>query len=214
MRRLLDFNNPIMRFLTAAFDILALSVLWTVFSLPIVTMGAASAALYSAIYHHVRKGEDYLWNSFWTAFLENLKRSTLCWLAALVILGMLIGDGMILRSMVLGGRAPAWLYWTVLVLLALALTWTVYLSAYGARFNGTAREVLRFSFMLFRAHPVKMLSVLALVVGGIALALTLPAMVAFIPATVYWGATFPIEWTFLKHMRPEDKARIEKEIAE
>ena len=42
-------------------------------------------------------------------------------------------------------------------------------------------------------------------------ALTLPATVVFIPATVYWGATFPIEWTFLKHMRPEDKARMEKE---
>ncbi len=36
-------------------------------------------------------------------------------------------------------------------------------------------------------------------------------MVAFIPGTVYWAATFPIEWTFLKHMRPEDKARMEKE---
>ena len=44
MRRLLDINNPIMRFLTAAFDILALSVLWTALSLPVVTMGAASAA--------------------------------------------------------------------------------------------------------------------------------------------------------------------------
>ena len=56
-----------------------------------------------------------------------------------------------------------------------------------------------------------MLCVMVLVMGGMALALTLPATVIFIPATVYWGATFPIEWTFLKHMRPEDKARMEKE---
>ena len=203
-----------MRFLTSAFDILALSMLWTVFSLPVVTMGAASAALYSAVYHHVRKGEDYLWNSFWSAFLENFKRSTLCWLAALAVLGLLVGDGLILRSMVLGGRAPSWLYWTVLVLLALALTWTVYLSAYGARFNGTVREVLRYSFMLFRAHPVKTGAVLVLVLGGVGLALVLPAMVAFIPGTVYWAATFPIESVFLQHMQPDDKARTERENAE
>ena len=214
MRRLLDINNPIIRFLTAVFDLMALSVLWVVFSLPVFTMGAASAALYNAVYHHVRKGEDYLWNSFWTAFRENFKRSTLAWLAALAILAFLGGDALLLRSLILGGYSFGWFYGVTLALLVLALTWTVYLAAYAARFDGTVKEVLRFSFMLFRAHPVKMLCVLALVVGGMALALTLPAMVVFIPATVYWGATFPIEWTFLKHMRPEDKARVEKENAE
>ena len=214
MRRLLDINNPIIRFLTAVFDLMALSVLWVVFSLPVFTMGAASAALYSAVYHHVRKGEDYLWNSFWTAFRENFKRSTLAWLVALTILAFLGGDALLLRSLILGGYSFGWFYGVTLALLVLALTWTVYLAAYAARFDGTVKEVLRFSFMLFRAHPVKMLCVLALVVGGMALALTLPAMVVFIPATVYWGATFPIEWTFLKHMRPEDKARVEKENAE
>ena len=214
MRRLLDINNPIIRFLTAVFDLMVLSVLWVAFSLPVFTMGAASAALYSAVYHHVRKGEDYLWNSFWTAFKENFKRSTLAWLAALAILAFLGGDALLLRSLILGGYSFGWFYGVSLALLVLALTWTVYLAAYAARFDGTVKEVLRFSFMLFRAHPVKMLCVLVLVVGGMALALTLPAMVVFIPATVYWGATFPIEWTFLKHMRPEDKARVEKENAE
>ena len=52
MRRLLDINNPIIRFLTAVFDLMALSVLWALFSLPVFTMGAASAALYSAAYTH------------------------------------------------------------------------------------------------------------------------------------------------------------------
>ena len=211
MRRLLDINNPIMRFLVNMFDLMGLSVLWVVFSLPIFTMGAASTALYSAAYHHVRKGEDYLWNSFFSAFKENFKRSTLTWLVALAILGFLGADALLLRSLILRGYPFGWFYGVTLALLVLALTWTVYLAAYAARFNGTVKEVLRFSFMLLRAHPVKMLCVLALVVGGIALALTLPATVVFIPATVYWGATFPIERTFLKHMRPEDKARMEKE---
>ena len=211
MRRLLDINNPIMRFLVNMFDLMGLSVLWVVFSLPIFTMGAASTALYSAAYHHVRKGEDYLWNSFFSAFKENFKRSTLTWLVALAILGFLGADALLLRSLILQGYSFGWFYGVTLALVVLALTWTVYLAAYAARFNGTVKEVLRYSFMLLRAHPVKMLCVMVLVMGGMALALTLPATVVFIPATVYWGATFPIEWTFLKHMRPEDKARMEKE---
>ena len=211
MRRLLDINNPIMRFLVNMFDLMGLSVLWVVFSLPIFTMGAASTALYSAAYHHVRKGEDYLWNSFFSAFKENFKRSTLTWLVALAILGFLGADALLLRSLILQGYSFGWFYGITLALVVLALTWTVYLAAYAARFNGTVKEVLRYSFILLRAHPVKMLCVMVLLMGGMALALTLPATVIFIPATVYWGATFPIEWTFLKHMRPEDKARMEKE---
>ena len=31
MRKLLDINNPVMRFLVALFDLIALSVLWVVF---------------------------------------------------------------------------------------------------------------------------------------------------------------------------------------
>ena len=213
MRRLLDIDNPVMRFLTAAFDLLALSVLWLFFSLPVFTMGAASAALYSAAYHHVRRGEDYLWNSFLSAFRENFRRSTLAWLAALAVLAVLGADGMLLRAMALSGRAPVWLYYALLMLLALALGWTVYLSAYGARFNGTVREVLRFSFILFRAHPVKTGCVIALVLAGIGFALTFPAMIIFIPGAVYWGATFPIESVFLQHMRPEDRERMNKEEA-
>ena len=214
MRSLLDINNPIMRFLTAAFDLMALSAMWLLFSAPIVTMGAASTALYHAVYHHVRKGEDYLWHSFWSAFKENFKRSTLCWLVALLLLALLITDAVVLRGRYLNGEAFGWLYYVILVLLVLTLTWTVYLAAYSARFNGTVREVLRFSFLLFRAHPLLMLGVLVIVLGGIALALTLPAMVIFIPGAVYFGASFPIESAFYRHLRPEDKERIEKEKEE
>ena len=86
MRKLLDINNPIMRTLITIFDLIALSIFWTVFSLPVVTMGAASAALYHAVYQHVRKGDDYLWSSFWSAFKSNFKRSTKMLLACLLAL--------------------------------------------------------------------------------------------------------------------------------
>ena len=211
MRRFLDVNNPVMRVLTMICDLLFLSVLWIVFSLPVITMGAASVALYTSTYRYVRKNEDYLWHSFWTAFRENFMRSTLCWLVALGIFALLILDALVFRTMLLRGEAFGWVYYAVLVLIVLALTWTVYLAAYGARFQGTTWDVLRFSFMLFRAHPLKMLIVLAMVLAAIALALTLPAMVAFIPATVFYSASFPIESVFYQHMRPEDRERIQKE---
>jgi len=214
MRKLLDINNPIMRGLVAIFDMIVLSVLWVVFSLPVFTMGAASAALYHAVYHHVRKGEDYLFSSFWTAFKDNFKRQTLCWLLPLGLLILLTVDAIVLRGRYLEAKPFGWLYYAVLTITAFVLVWTVYLAAYGARFNGSVKEVLKYSFILFRAHPLLMLAVMALVLGGIALALTLPALVILIPAGVYLGATFPIEAAFRKHMRPEDLERIREENGE
>ena len=206
MRKLLDINNPIMRGLVAIFDMIVLSVLWTVFSLPVITMGAASAALYHAVYHHIRKGDDYLFSSFWSAFKENFRRQTLCWLVPLGLLVLLTVDALVLRGRYLDGKPFGWLYYVVLTIAVFVLVWTVYLAAYG-----TVKEVLKYSLILFRAHPLLMLGVTALVLGGIALALTLPAFVILIPAGVYLGASFPIEAAFLKHMRPEDLERIREE---
>ena len=214
MRRLFDVNNPLMRFLTSVFDLIIFSVLWAVFSIPVFTMGAASAALYSAVYPHVRKGEDYLWNSFWEPFKENFKRSTLAWLVALAILGLLVFDAIVFRSMWIQGKPFGWVYWGVLVLLVFAVTWTLYLAAYSARFQGTVKDVLKFSFILFRAHPLILLSMIVMVVGAFALGLTLPALVIIIPGVVFWGSTFPMEAVFLKHMRPEDLERIQREKEE
>ena len=210
MRKLLDINNPVMRFLVVLFDLIALSVLWVVFSLPVFTMGAASAALYHAVYHHVRKGEDYIWSSFFDAFKANFKRQTLAWLVALGILAVLTFDAIVFRSIYLQGKPFGWVYYAVLVLLAFAVTWTVYLAAYGARFNGSVKDVLRFSFILFRAHPILLLCVMVLVVGGIALALTVAPLMIIIPAGVYWGSTFPLEAAFRKHMQPEDLERVQR----
>ena len=90
MKQLFDLNNPVMRFIIKLFDCMLLSVLWVVFSLPVFTMGAASTALYSAVYHHIRREEDYLWHSFYSAFRENFKRSTLAWLPMLFAVAMRI----------------------------------------------------------------------------------------------------------------------------
>ena len=210
MRKLLDINNPIMRGLVSVFDLIALSILWAIFSLPVVTMGAASAALYHAVYHHVRKGEDYLWSSFFDAFKSNFRRQTLAWLVALGILAVLTFDALVFRSIYIQGKPFGWVYYGVLVLLVFASTWTIYLAAYGARFNGTVKEVLKYSWILFRAHPLLLLSVMVLVVGGAVLALMVPPLLIIIPAGVYWGSTFPLEAVFRKHMQPEDLERVQR----
>ena len=82
MRGIFNIDSPLMSFLVKVFDCIGASILWLLFSLPIVTMGAAGAALYTTVYKYLRRGEGRLWQTFWSAFRENLRRSTLVWLAA------------------------------------------------------------------------------------------------------------------------------------
>ena len=202
MRRLFDLESPVMGCLFKVFDAIVLGLLWVVCSLPVVTMGAASAALYIATRRCLVRGESYLLRTFFRAFRENWKQATLVWLLALSLLGLLALDAAMFRSMAANG-----LYWVILALFCLVLTWSAYLLAYCARCQGTAAEVLRISFQLLVLHPIRALGVLLPLVGGIALALIAPGLVFFLPAPVCWLESRTIEAVFRLHMRPEDLER-------
>lgn len=204
MRGMFSIDSPVMRALIKFFDCICASVLWLLFSLPVVTMGAAGAALYATVYKYLRRGEGHLWSTFWGAFRENLRRSTLVWLAALAVLALLAADALVFRSLKLEGSPFGSIYWVVLALICAAATWTAYLSAYAARFSGGAKDVLRFGFVLMAAHPVKALEVFLPILAGASLVLTGPQWIAIVPAAVCWLNSAVLEKVFLLHMRPED----------
>ena len=207
MKRFFDIGSPLMRNLIRIFDCMCLSILWIVFSIPIVTMGAASAAMYATVVKYIRKDEGYLWRTFWGAFRENLKRSTLAWLAVLALFALLAVDALVFRSMAVNGDPLGNLYWVILVLICVAVTWTAYLSAYCARFNGSVKDVLRFSFILMTYHPIKSLGVFLPILGAAALVLIAPGLLVAAPAAACWIGSVTIEKVFLLHMRQEDYER-------
>ena len=207
MKRFFDIGSPLMRNLIRIFDCMCLSVIWIVFSIPIITMGASSAAMYTTVVKYIRKDEGYLWRSFWDAFKENLKRSTLAWLVAMVVMTLLIVDALVFRSMVIKGEFLGNLYWFILVLICVAVTWIAYLSAYSARFNGSVKDVLRFSFVLMTYHPIKSLCVFLPILVSAALILIMPGLLVATPAVTCWIYSITTEKVFLLHMRPEDLER-------
>ncbi|MDE6261563.1 MAG: YesL family protein [Oscillospiraceae bacterium] len=206
MKGLFSYDSPIMGALTAIGDCICLSAMWLVFSLPVVTIGASTTAMYAAAYHSIRKKEGALWRSFWGAFQENFKRSTLIWLVELVVMALLTVDVFVLRYIRLSGGAMGILYLPVIVIWCVALTWTVYTAAYAARFTGTVREVLQYGAMLMTLHPIKVFGVLLPLLGGLALTLLVPFMALVTPAAVFVLCSFTTEQVFRLHMRPEDLA--------
>ncbi len=207
MKGIFGYDSPLMTALTSVGDCICLSVLWIVFSLPVVTLGASTTALYSAAHHVIRRKEGGLWRHFWGAFREDLKRTTLAGLAVLALMALLTVDIFVLRGIKMSGGRFGNLYYVVLVLWCLGITWAVYAAAYAARFNGSIKDTLKFPAMLIALHPIRMLGVMVPVLGGIAFTLIVPFMVLILPGAVFVIAGFSIERVFRLHMSPEDLER-------
>ena len=211
---LFDINNPVMRWIVKIFDCMCLSFLWVIASLPVFTIGASTTALFAAIHRYIRLEEGGLWTTFWRAFRDDFKRSTLCWLAVLLIAALLAVDALVFRTMAINGQLLGKLYWLILLLIALVATWAIYLFAYAERFTGTVKDVLRMSFLLMVLHPVKAITVLAILLAGAALVIIGPIALSIVPAAVCWLCDIVIAGVFAPHLRPEDRERLEKKRIE
>lgn len=88
---LFSMDNPVWKYLGRVWDAIWLTMLWIVFSLPIVTIGASTTALFYVAQKIVKDEEGTIIKQFWETFKTNFKQATIIWLilaAAGVILGV------------------------------------------------------------------------------------------------------------------------------
>ena len=94
---LFNYDNPVWRFIGKFFDVMILNLLWVVCSIPIVTMGASTTAVYYVTMKLVRDEDGPTIRSFFKSFKENFKQATIIWLILMVI-GAIIGFDLICIS--------------------------------------------------------------------------------------------------------------------
>ena len=82
MKKLFSENNSIFRFLSLMADLMILTVQWVVACIPIVTVGAATTALYSCAMKRYQE-EIRLFRDFWEAFRKNFLQATILWIVVL-----------------------------------------------------------------------------------------------------------------------------------
>lgn len=85
-----NYDNPVWRFIGKFCDVLILNVLWVALSIPIVTVGASTTAVYYVTLKLVRDEEGPTIRSFFKSFKENFRQATVLWLI-LLVLGCLLG---------------------------------------------------------------------------------------------------------------------------
>ena len=82
---LFSYDSPSSRFLYFVADIVTLHFLWILYSLPIITIGASTTALYYSCMKRIRTGEGYVTQNFRKSFRQNFKQSTILWIVLLLV---------------------------------------------------------------------------------------------------------------------------------
>lgn len=77
MKEFFAIDGPFMSFFSKAWDLIVLSIIATIFSIPVVTIGVTISALYFTIYKRFKKEETRVVRTFLRAFIANLKQGLL-----------------------------------------------------------------------------------------------------------------------------------------
>lgn len=123
-----NFDSPMMQTLNKIFDLVVLNIITVLCSIPVVTIGAATTALYTAI-DATQKEEGSLLKVYFKAFRDNFRQATLLWLI-LMALGAVTGYSL-LASLVVEGMGTSMLVISAIgfILWMLFTTWTFPLQA-------------------------------------------------------------------------------------
>lgn len=96
MKKLFSYNSPVIKWINHMGKIAILNMLWLLCCIPIVTIGASTAAMYRIAMDLAQKRDDVsVFGDFFRAFRSNFKHGTLVWLilllpTALVMLNLLM----------------------------------------------------------------------------------------------------------------------------
>lgn len=144
-------NKRAMNYLTVVIDIAMLSSAFTIFSIPLLTMGGSFTALHYAVMQKIeRKSEEPVWKIFMDEFRNKLREATSIWAILLVVFFALeeaIRYGLYadwFNSGTLGGLAMI----SCIVLLCLTVMVCMYAFPLLAKFNTKKKALIKNALLL------------------------------------------------------------------
>lgn len=190
IKRILDSEGPVIGFLDQLGQLIALSVLWILGCIPLVTIGTSTAALYYAVIKSVRRGQGSAVQEFRRCYRENLGRGI-----AVTLTAAAAGALLALNFRILQGQENSLLSGGTLILAGLLLFACVYTGPVLSRFRLKVSEVWKLSFVMsLRFLPYTLLLVFAAAAAAALQIFVLPIpAAAVLPGVCCYLATYAVE---------------------
>ena len=142
MGGIFSIDSPLMQGLSKILDCIFLSILWVVFSIPLITFGASTSALYYTANKTIRNSRGYVWQQFWRGFKSSFKQSTILWLIFALIMFLLYNDIQIVGLLGTGNLAFAAKVFFIVLMVILCMV-IIYIFPYVARFSAPLKSVAK-----------------------------------------------------------------------
>lgn len=211
---LFNYDNPVWRFIGKFWDVILLSILWMVCSIPIFTIGASTTAMYYVTLKLVRDEDGYTIRSFFKSFKENFKQSTIIWLIFLFV-GFLLGFDLFFFLKMFNGSENVR---TVMLAIFMAMSF-VYIAMFNyvfplqSRFYNTVKRTIFNAFFMALRHIFRTIAMLVVDVGVVLLALTyIPQIILFGVALIAFINSFILAGVFQKYMPEDENKRDDNEM--
>jgi len=208
-------DSPLMRAVGRVGDLALINILFLFCSLPVFTLGASSAALYTVTLQIVRHEEGKLVRTFFGAFRRNFGQSTVLTLILLAVFAGLYLDFRVMQA------NPA-LFPLVLrigtYLAAVLICFTAsYVFALQAKFDNSIGGTLKNAFLLSLAHPLSSIAIAVLTFLPVAMAVfaTYYFLLASVVFFLFWFScaaalnSYLFERIFKKITTPSENAEAE-----
>lgn len=173
-----SYDSPVMQILMYIGDLIILNFLFILCCIPVFTIGAAHAGLYTGIKVLTDKEDDSSpAAAFFRGFASGFLQVSLAW----VILAVLFGVICVASLLAFANGSPLW---PCLVPLAIVGTFMATVPAFHSRFGCTAWQLIRNCWFLIFAHPIRSFAA--------ALLFWLPVILALRMNMVYSMAMTPL----------------------
>ena len=148
---ILRIDSPFARGITKLTQLIYAGLLWFICSIPIVTLGAATTALYEVLLKLQKDEEGAIGRAFFRGFRGSLKSATLVWMPILAV-ELVFGLNLFYYAILGGGEYPVQ---SVVfgILTVLALTAYGYVFPILAKFENTTAGTFRMAFLLALRNP-------------------------------------------------------------
>lgn len=180
MSEIFSQDSLFIKIMNRAGDVLMLSIIFTICSIPIFTIGASITALSYTTMRGLKYEDGYTWKYFLKSFKENFKQSTVIWLVMVVVFFVFGVDIWYWRefSKVNEGQIGNIMQIISVVLISLAVMIFLYVFPLQAKFDNRIKVQFRNAFLLsIRYFPTTL--VIALMYAAGALFFYLQPILAF-----------------------------------
>lgn len=92
MKQLFDLNSPLLCFLSRITDLILLSLLTVLFSIPIITLSPSIIAASKVVQDFIYEEDSSIIKSFFTHFIKNIKQGIFCSIITYIGIGIFLFD--------------------------------------------------------------------------------------------------------------------------